>query len=259
MSNMVIRSLKGIAMFFMYGLFLFGIFFVLLLLLPLLFLARPFWKPQPQWYQDINRFLFGIWLRLMGLFQLLRTLPSKGAPVEGPCVVIANHPGLFDVLVLIRDIPNMSVMVKNALGEQLPLKRIFKNSGYVLSPNLDTRSPLKTFYEAKQMLQNGFKFQQFPEGTRSPEGKLRRFQKGAFLLAREAGVSIQPVLIQNNPPFLHKKAKWYYPPRGCSTIELEYLEPIPPPQKGEEGTLAKKVEDEYRRALNLKQADKEDL
>lgn len=256
MSKIIIRSLKGIIMFFMYGLFLFGILLTLLVILPLMAIARPVMKPSMVTYQNINRFLFGIWLQLMSLFQLLRTLPAKGTSMDGPCVVIANHPGLFDVLVLIRDIPGMSVMVKNALGRQLPLKRIFKRCGYVLSPNLDTRSPLETFFEAKKMLNEGLKFQQFPEGTRSPEGTLRPFQKGAFLLAREAGVPIQPVLIRNDPPFLHKRAKWYYPPRECSMIQLEYLEPVPPPAKGEEGSLARKVEEDYRKALNPEQADR---
>ena len=78
-------------------------------------------------------------------------------------------------------------------------------------------------------------------------------------MARDAGVSIQPVLIHNHPPFGHKKAKWYYPPKECSTIQLEYWTPIPPPGKGEEGRLARAVEEMYLKALNLEKADGEDL
>lgn len=258
MTDWIIRSFKGVLMFFMFGLFLFGIFLELLVLFPLLAIARPIIKPTRGTYQNVHRALFAVWLRIMSLLRLLRTLPSKGTPMDGPCVVIANHPGLFDVLVLIKEIPGMSVMVKNSLGEKLPLKRIFNRCGYVLSPNIETRSPLEVFFEAKRMLADGMKFQQFPEGTRSPDGKLGRFQIGAFLIAREAQVPIQPILIRNEPPFLHKGAKWYYPPRECSTIRMEYLAPIPPPAKGEESKLARSVEDIFRKALNQEIADSEE-
>ena len=43
------------------------------------------------------------------------------------------------------------------------------------------------------MYKEGFSFLVYPEGTRSPDGRLQRFKKGAFVMAIEAGVPIVPV------------------------------------------------------------------
>ena len=44
----------------------------------------------------------------------------------------------------------------------------------------------------------------FPEGTRSPDGKLREFKKGVFHLAIETGLPIQPILIEGASGLLPK-------------------------------------------------------
>jgi len=137
------------------------------------------------------------------------------------------------------------------LSRQLPLGPVFKASGYVLSPDFETISPLDSLMGAIQKLRSGQKFMLFPEGTRSPVGDLRSFHAGAFKMARKAQVPIQPVLIKDYPPFMPKGSKWYYPLWEVSRLKIEYLEPIPPPAKGEERSLAKELENRYRRELGL--------
>jgi 1-acyl-sn-glycerol-3-phosphate acyltransferase len=197
------------------------------------------------------RALINLWLWFLRACRLLVSMPSKGKPVEGPCVVVSNHPGRFDVLFLIRDIPRMSVMVKRALAKNLPLGPLFRLAGYVLSPDYEHGSPLQSLDEAAEKVRKGYRFMVFPEATRSPKGGLGRFSPGPFMLARISGVPVQPVFIRNQPPFLPKEDKWYFPPFLASTIQLEYWEPQAPPRAGAEREFAKELEARYREALRL--------
>jgi 1-acyl-sn-glycerol-3-phosphate acyltransferase len=166
-------------------------------------------------------------------------------------VIVSNHPGLFDVLFLIRDIPRMSVMVKQSLARKLPLGPVFRSAGYVLSPDFGQRGPFQSLDEAIEKIDMGYKFMIFPEATRSPKGDLGRFNAGPFMLARLSNVPLQPLFVRNDPPFLPKEDKWYFPPSRVSTLEIEFWEPMAPPQAGQERAFARDLEARYREALGL--------
>jgi 1-acyl-sn-glycerol-3-phosphate acyltransferase len=251
MLETTVRATKGVLMGALYGIFFLGILCELFLFLPFITVLNRFFDQQPYRMQWAFRILLRLWLRLLWACRLLASMPSKGKPVQGPCVVVSNHPGLFDVLFLIRDIPRMCVMVKRALAKSLPLGPLFRSAGYVLSPDYEQASPLQCMDEAADKITKGYKFMVFPEATRSPKGLLGRFSPGPFMLARLANVPVQPVLIRNKPPFQPKEDKWYFPPFHASTIELEYWEPLTPPEAGEERAFAKELEARYREAMSL--------
>ncbi len=247
----MVRAAKGFFMGVLFGVFLIGIFFELLFALPLLWAMNRAFGFHPRRGQWTVRILIGLWLFLMRGFCLLTTQAGKGKPCGGPAVIVANHPGLFDVLFLIRDIPRMCVMVKRALAKKLPLGPVFRTAGYVLSPDFEERSPLQCLDEAVEKIRMGYKFMIFPEATRSPKGGLGRFGPGAFILARLAGVPVQPLFIRNAPPFLPKGDKWYFPPAQASTVEIEFWEPMGAPEAGRERDFARDLEARYRKALGL--------
>lgn len=245
------RSLKGLLMLVLFGVFLLGIFFELLISLPVLWVLNRILGPQHYRMQWTIRVLVGLWLFLLRACGLLKASELKGKPVDGPCVIVSNHPGLFDVLFLIRDIPRMSVMVKQSLATKLPLGPVFRSAGYVLSPDFEQRGPFQSLDEAVEKIDMGYKFMIFPEATRSPKGDLGRFNAGPFMLARLSNVPLQPLFVRNDPPFLPKEDKWYFPPCRVSTLEIEFWEPIPPPQAGQERQFARDLEARYREALGL--------
>jgi 1-acyl-sn-glycerol-3-phosphate acyltransferase len=121
----------------------------------------------------------------------------------------------------------------------------------VLSPDYEHSSPLECLDEATHKVRKGYKFMVFPEATRSPKGGMGRFSPGPFMLARLSRVPVQPVFIRNEPPFLPKEDPWYFPNLHASTIELEYWEPLAPPEAGKEREFAKELEARYREALRL--------
>jgi 1-acyl-sn-glycerol-3-phosphate acyltransferase len=243
-----IRALKGLGMAFMFVTFLMGIFVFLLLVIPVSRLLDRL-GGEKQRVEGAARSGFGWWLGFMGVLGLVRSLPPRGEVFPGPCVVVANHPGLFDVLFLIRDIPSLSVLVKAGLARKLPLGPVLRALEYVLVPDHDRVNPLDTAEETLEKIRKGRKVLLFPEGTRSPSGSLRPFRVGAFKIARMTGVPVQPVLIRNTPPFMPKEDRWYLPPRAVSLLELEFWEALPPPEKGGEREFARRLERRYREVL----------
>jgi 1-acyl-sn-glycerol-3-phosphate acyltransferase len=108
--------------------------------------------------------------------------------------------------------------------------------------------------QAIKQLEMGYKFLLFPEGTGSPKGGILPFKAGAFIIARMANVPAQPVIIRNNPPFMPHEDHWYYPPFEISSIEIEFLEPITPPLRGEERKTAAELEKRFREALYISES-----
>jgi len=251
MSEKLLRSMKGVLMFALFGLFLLGIFLELLITFPILWAVDKILGPKPYRMQSTIRILVGLWLFLLRACGLLRAGKPMGKPFDGACVVVSNHPGLFDVLFLIRDVPRMCVMVKKSLATKLPLGPVFRSAGYVLSPDFEERGPFQCLDEAIEKIRMGYKFMIFPEATRSPKGDLGKFNAGPFMLARLSNVPLQPLLVRNDPPFLPKEDKWYFPPSRFSTLEIEFLEPMAPPRAGQEREFAKNLEARYREALGL--------
>jgi len=251
MSEMIFRAAKGFLMGVLFGVFLLGVFFELLIALPIVGGLNKIFGVKPCRMQGTIRLLVSFWLVLLKGCGLLADRAGKGSPFPGPCVVVSNHPGLFDVLFLIRDIPRMSVMVKRSLATQLPLGPVFRAAGYVLSPDFEQRGPFQCLDEALDKIAGGYKFMIFPEATRSPKGGLGGFNPGPFMLARRSNVPVQPLLIKNDPPFLPKGDKWYFPPSRVSTLEIEFWEPLAPPRAGEERQFASNLEARYQKALGL--------
>jgi 1-acyl-sn-glycerol-3-phosphate acyltransferase len=245
-----LRALKGLGMAFMFFSFAVGILVFLVFIIPFSCLLNRLVSEGSRVERAARRG-FGWWLGFMGVLGLVRDRPSRGRPLDGPCVVVANHPGLFDVLFLIRDIQALSVMVKSSLTRFLPLGPVLKALHYVQVPDFDRINPMDTAEAAIEKLRAGRKLLLFPEGTRSPRGGLRSFRAGAFKIARMTGAPIQPVLIRNHPPFLCKEDQWYFPPLKTSALEMEYWEPLDPPEKGGERVFAKALETRYRNALGI--------
>ena len=167
MTDTAVRLAKGLGMGFMFLSFGLGILVFLLGVIPLARVLNRLAGDEPRVERAARRG-FGWWLGFMGVLGLVRSRPVRGEMHPGPCVVVANHPGLFDVLFLIRDIPALTVLVKTSLARKLPLGPVLRDLEYVLVPDHERVSPLDTAEEALAKIRKGRKVLLFPEGTRSP-------------------------------------------------------------------------------------------
>lgn len=146
--------------------------------------------------------------RVLDLSQRLDVLRWPGSlPAlagRGPRLIVANHPTLADVLVLGALLPQADCIVNTRRTRNPILRGVIRAAGYI--PNAG--GP-ETVAECVRRLAAGRTVLIFPEGTRSPVGRLGRFERGAAHVALRSGVPLTPVLLGCDPPTLKKGQHWY--------------------------------------------------
>jgi 1-acyl-sn-glycerol-3-phosphate acyltransferase len=114
----------------------------------------------------------------------------------GPCVFAANHTSNADPLALLVAIPRrVSVLVKKELFRIPILGAAMHVVEFIPVDRTDREAAAASVDRAVASLQKGLSFLIYPEGTRSLDGRLGGFKKGAFILAIRAGVPMVPVAI----------------------------------------------------------------
>lgn len=113
------------------------------------------------------------------------------ADFSNPSVIIANHQSQLDLVFLLQLNPKMIVLVN---------KWVWNNPFYGFVIRFADYYPVykglnHNFEGLKQKVADGYSILAFPESSRSPDGKIKRFHQGAFGIADQLGVDIQPVLI----------------------------------------------------------------
>ena len=126
-------------------------------------------------------------------------------PTEGPVIYMGNHQGNFDIHALSVAIPRLfSWVAKEELFRVPVFGAAMRRAGYIPLDRSDGRKALKSMRQAADRIAAGASVVIFPEGTRSLDGQLLPFKRGAFLLAVKAGVPIVPFTIngslERNPP-----------------------------------------------------------
>lgn len=110
-----------------------------------------------------------------------------GEDFSKPAVYICNHQSHFDVLALLALQPKL-VFMTNDWAWKFYGPVIRKAEFYPASFGLEKNSA-----HMKSLLARGYSVAIFPEGTRSLDGRIQRFHRGAFLAARELGLDILPM------------------------------------------------------------------
>jgi 1-acyl-sn-glycerol-3-phosphate acyltransferase len=96
---------------------------------------------------------------------------------------------------------------------------------YIKLKRGDRSSVVRMMAECEKTLARGSSIMMFPEGTRSPDGRLRAFKPGAFELAAKVGCPVQPLVIQGTADALPKRG---FVLKGRHPIRVTVLDPIPP-------------------------------
>jgi 1-acyl-sn-glycerol-3-phosphate acyltransferase len=119
---------------------------------------------------------------------------------DGPVIVIANHPSLLDVVILLSRLPNATCIFKAAL-RQNPLYGIgARMAGYV-----SNASALDMFLGSRAELSQGSQFIIFPEGGRSRQFPISAFSNSCVLLSKMTKAPIQTILLDYSSPYLGKQ------------------------------------------------------
>ncbi len=139
-------------------------------------------------------------------------------------LVIANHPTLVDVVMLIGLMEQANCVVKQSLWSNPFTRGPVQSAGYILNAGSaqfvqDCVHKLQQQHAASLVI--------FPEGTRTARGQvLNDFQRGAANIALRANAPIRPILIRCTPSTLTKNEKWYHVPVRPFHIQITVLEAI---------------------------------
>lgn len=127
----------------------------------------------------------------------VRVEGEENVPADRPCIFMSNHASNLDPPVLLPVIPGMtSVFLKKELMKIPLLGTAMRMGKFVpVSRGHSREEAVRSVAAAKEALNSGLHITIFPEGTRSLDGKLLPFKKGAFFLAAETGAPIVPTLI----------------------------------------------------------------
>lgn len=133
-------------------------------------------------------------------------------------LIIANHPTLIDVVLLIGYIPQVDCIVKDALFRNPFTGMPLRWAGYIANGG-DASQLLDA---CRDSLQRGNSLLIFPEGTRSRPGQPLQIPHGTARIALAAGAPVLPVMIRCAPLMLEKGRPWLdVPPRpGHFVIEV---------------------------------------
>jgi 1-acyl-sn-glycerol-3-phosphate acyltransferase len=139
-------------------------------------------------------------------------------------VMVANHQSLLDILVLFRLFAHFKWVSKIEnfrvpfIGWNMSLNR------YIKLRRGDRQSIGEMMSACSRALDEGNSIMMFPEGTRSPDGRLRAFKHGAFTLAQGSGCALLPVVIQGTAQALPKRG---FVLQGRHRISIRVLDEIP--------------------------------
>ena len=123
----------------------------------------------------------------------------------GVCIFAANHTSAAVAPAVISAIPRrISVMVKKELFRIPILGRAMRLVQWVPVDRSDREAAIGSVEEAIRKLRAGASFLVYPEGTRSPDGRLRPFKKGTCVMAIRAGVPVVPVSVAGAEKIIRK-------------------------------------------------------
>src|SRR6184192_1875571 len=139
-------------------------------------------------------------------------------------VMVANHQSLLDILVLFRLFVHFKWVSKIEnfrvpfIGWNMSLNR------YIKLRRGSRDSIARALHACERALAQGNSIMMFPEGTRSPDGRLRAFKPGAFTLAQRTGAPILPIVIEGTASALPKRG---FVLQGRHAIRVRVLDEIP--------------------------------
>ncbi|MBD5378693.1 MAG: 1-acyl-sn-glycerol-3-phosphate acyltransferase [Bacteroides sp.] len=142
-------------------------------------------------------------------------------------VFIANHQGAYDIFSIYGYLNhNFKWMMKVGLRRIPFVGYACQKAGHIFVDSSSSAALLHTLHGAENCLKEGDSLVIFPEGSRTFTGKMGRFKRGAYQLAREFCLQLVPVTIDGA---FHILPRTKLLPR-YGTVKLTIHKPVDPPQ-----------------------------
>jgi 1-acyl-sn-glycerol-3-phosphate acyltransferase len=144
----------------------------------------------------------------------------ENIPAGRSCIFMSNHVSNLDPPVVLPLLPGRSsVLLKKQLMNIPILGRAMRMAKFVPVERGHRRDAAQASVEAAaDALRSGLHILVYPEGTRSPDGRLSTFKKGPFFLAMETQAPIIPIALSGTQTMMRKGSNAITP--GLATIQL---------------------------------------
>ena len=116
----------------------------------------------------------------------------------------------------------IAILLKKSLFNYPIVGQAFHLAHFIPVERSKRDSAIESVEKAIEAMRAGQSFLIYPEGTRSPDGRLQEFKKGAVVMAIKAGVPIVPIVCSGAHRVMEKRSMVIHP----GEILVEFLEPI---------------------------------
>jgi 1-acyl-sn-glycerol-3-phosphate acyltransferase len=141
----------------------------------------------------------------------------------GACLFAANHTSSADAPAVVGAIPRrIAILLKKSLFAYPIVGQAFTLAHFIPVERGDHESAIASLEKATEAMKLGQSFLIYPEGTRSPDGRLQEFKRGAVVMAIKAGVPIVPMVCAGAHRVMEKGSMVIRP----GVITVEFLAPI---------------------------------
>lgn len=221
--------------------------FVFILGTPLLIYALITGNSDPLYNVGVSCARFA--MRLGGI--RLDVSGREKMPEQQAIVFMANHESNIDPPAIFACLPPVLVLAKKESFQIPILGRAMRLRGFIPVDRSDRDRAIEAVEQAAKALRAGHSFVVFPEGTRSPDGRLQPLKKGGFIMALKAGATIVPVSLSGGRRIMRKGDPAIHP----GTIRITFHDPIR--TEGRSIDDRDKLVEEVRQALLSGLADEE--
>ena len=138
-------------------------------------------------------------------------------------VFVANHQSMFDVWLVYGWLPVIFKWLMKAELRKVPFVGTgCKAAGHIFIDRRNTKAAMESLKEVEKQLVNGVCTVIFPEGTRSLNGEVGRFKRGAFQIALDLGLPVIPLSLDGCYEVLPKGKPFVY----RAPVHMHIGEPI---------------------------------
>lgn len=195
----------------------------------------------------LNRLIF----RLSRFVMIVHGIPgvkfrcdvSSDIDFNKPRVVICNHQSHIDLMLLLIFTPKIVFMTNDRAWKSPFYGYLIRHAGYLrASDGLDALMP-----QMRDLIAKGYNIAVFPEGSRSRSGRIERFHKGAFYIARELNIDILPIVLYGPGTVFPRNTVYLH--RG--TVAVEAGDPITLTELEQMGDLRVQSIEVHRRYVGM--------
>ena len=134
-------------------------------------------------------------------------------------VVVSNHQSQYDILMLYGWLGVDFKWVMKMELRNVPILGVScEKLGHIYIDRSDREAALASINAAKEKITGGTSVLFFPEGSRSKDGQLKAFKKGAFKMALDLDIPILPVSINNTRKILPSNTADLFP--GSASMHI---------------------------------------